>query len=193
MNSPNPNDESARLAAANRSLQLLTRQLLKAQEDERRRIARELHDETGQVLAALSMTIDGMQTHSSGAYRARFAECKELLRTAISEIRNLSYLLHPPLMDHVGLSSALAEYVRGFEKRSGIRVKVEVSEEVGRLEQDREIALFRIVQESFVNIHRHSGSPTASVSLSAVNDAVVLEIQDQGKGFPAGSDDFSNF
>jgi signal transduction histidine kinase len=139
------------------------------------------------------MTIDRLQEQSSGAYRARIAECKELLRLAISEIRNLSYLLHPPLMDEIGLSSAVAEYVRGFEERSGIRVKVEVSEELGRLEQDREIALFRIIQESFVNIHRHSGSPTASLSLSSENDAVVLEIRDQGKGFQQASADSTNF
>jgi len=186
-------ERTKQLAAARDTLQLLTRQLLQAQEDERRRIARELHDETGQVLAAISMTLDGMQTHSSGAYRTRLADCKELLKVAISEIRNLSYLLHPPLIDEVGLSSAVVEYVRGFEERSGIRVKVEVSEQLGRLEQDREIALFRIIQESFVNIHRHSGSSTASVSLSSLDDAVVLEIRDQGRGFPFASEDSSNF
>jgi len=178
-------ERTKQLAAANRSLHLLTGQLMQAQEIERRRIARELHDETGQVLAALSMTIDGMLKRSSAADRTGFVQCKEFINLAISEIRNLSYLLHPPLMDETGLSSAVAEYVRGFEKRSGISVQVDVSEKIGRLEQDHEIALFRVIQESFVNIHRHSGSRTATVALDVVDSAVVLEIRDHGKGFPA--------
>jgi signal transduction histidine kinase len=186
-------ERTRQLAAAHHSLQLLTHQLMQAQEDERRRIARELHDETGQLLAALNMTLDGMLTQSTHRNRAGLAQCKELLLLAISEIRNLSYLLHPPLMDEVGLSSAVAEYVRGFERRSGITVQIEVSEELGRLEQDREIALFRILQESFVNIHRHSGSSTASVALSADENSVVLEIRDHGKGFPVDSGDSSHF
>src|SRR5579863_5437809 len=178
-------ERTKQLAAANCSLHLLTGQLMQAQEIERRRIARELHDETGQVLAALSMTIDGMLKRSSAADRTGFVQCKEFINLAISEIHNLSYLLHPPLMDETGLSSAVAEYVRGFEKRSGISVQVDVSEKIGRLEQDHEIALFRVIQESFVNIHRRSGSRTATVALDVVDSAVVLEIRDHGKGFPA--------
>jgi len=181
-------ERTRQLAAANHSLQLLTGQLMQAQEVERRRIARELHYETGQVLTALNMTIDGMAKQSPGNSNG-FAECKKLVDLAISEIRNLSYLLHPPLMDEVGLSSAVGEYVRGFEKRSGISVQVKVSQEIGRLEPDQEIALFRVVQESFVNIHRHSGSRTASVALDVVDNAVVLEIRDHGKGFPTGLED----
>jgi signal transduction histidine kinase len=138
------------------------------------------------------MTIDGMAKQSSG-HSSGFAECKKLVDLAISEIRNLSYLLHPPLMDEVGLSSAVEEYVRGFEKRSGISVQIKVPERIGRLEKDQEIALFRIVQESFVNIHRHSGSRTASIALHVVDSAVVLEIRDHGKGFPAGLEDSTHF
>jgi signal transduction histidine kinase len=186
-------ERTKQLAAAHQSLQLLTRQLMQAQEDERRRIARELHDETGQLLAALNMTVDGMLTEPSDRNRTGLEQCKELLMLAISEIRNLSYLLHPPLMDKVGLTSAVSEYVRGFERRSGITVQIEVSEKLGRLEQDREIALFRILQESFVNIHRHSGSSTASVALSANENSVVLEISDHGKGFPVDPGDSSHF
>jgi signal transduction histidine kinase len=185
-------ERTKELAMANSSLQRLTHQLLKAQEDERRRIARELHDETGQVLAALSMTLDGLQTHSAGAYRRRLADCKTLLKQAVEEIRSLAYVLHPPLMDELGLGSAVAEYVRGFEERSGIKVRVAVAADLGRMDMDREIALFRIIQESFGNIHRHSGSRTASVSLMVLADTVVLEVRDEGKGFRWNSHDPSD-
>lgn len=168
-------------------LQQLTGNLLNAQDDERKRIARELHDSTGQALAGLSMTITQMHKDASGANLRRFEECRSLIATAASEIRSLSYLLHPPLMDELGLPSAIEEYVEGFVKRSGIRIEVEVPKELRRLEGNRELALFRIIQESLGNIHRHSGSPTASLRIFCLDQDIVLEIRDQGRGLAVGS------
>lgn len=173
-------------------LQQLTGNLLSAQDDERKRIARELHDSTGQALAGLSMTITQMHKDASGANQRRFEECRAIIATAASEIRNLSYLLHPPLMDELGLPSAIAEYVDGFVKRSGIRIEVEVPKELKRLEGNREIALFRIIQESLGNIHRHSGSATASLRIFCLDQDIVLEIRDQGRGLAAGLADKKN-
>jgi PAS domain S-box-containing protein len=177
-------ERTAELASSNESLQRLSGQLIRAQDDERRRIARELHDSTGQVLAALSMILSQMQKDSSPADVRKFEECRELIASAAGEIRNLSYLLHPPLIDEVGLASAVAEYVQGFQKRSGLTVQFEISSDVGRLDGNREITLFRIIQESLGNIHRHSGSSTAAVRISCLENDIVLEIRDQGHGLP---------
>jgi len=181
------------LALTNASLQRLSGQLIRAQDDERRRIARDLHDSTGQVLAALSVNISRLQRKAGAADAAGFEECRGLIDSAIAEVRNLSYLLHPPLMDEVGLASAVAEYARGVEKRSGVSVTVEVSREVGRLDGEREIALFRIIQESLGNILRHSGSPTASVKVFCAENDIVLEISDQGRGLPGSSGEALHF
>jgi PAS domain S-box-containing protein len=177
-------ERTAELASSNESLQKLSGQLIRAQDDERRRIARELHDSTGQVLAALSMILSQMQKDSSAANALKFEECRELIASAAAEIRNLSYLLHPPLIDEVGLASAVAEYVQGFQKRSGLTVQFDISSDVGRLDGNREITLFRIIQESLGNIHRHSGSSTAAVKISCLGNDVILEIRDQGHGLP---------
>jgi PAS domain S-box-containing protein len=179
---------TAELAYINESLQKLSGQLIRAQDDERRRIARELHDSTGQVLAALAMNLSQMQKDSSPANLRKFEECRELITSAASEIRNLSYLLHPPLIDEVGLASAVAEYVQGFQKRSGLTVQFEISQDVGRLDGNREITLFRIIQESLGNIHRHSGSSTANVKICCLQNDVQLEIRDQGRGLPDKAD-----
>src|ERR1700730_7291149 len=183
-------ERTAKLASINESLQKLSAQLIRAQDDERRRIARELHDSTGQVLAALSMTLSQMQKDSSPANLRKFEECQDLITSAASEIRNLSYLLHPPLIDEVGLASAVAEYVQSFQKRSGLCVQFEISQKVGRLDGNREITLFRIIQESLGNIHRHSGSSTANVKIFE-ND-IVLAIRDQGRGLQNNPEGKSN-
>jgi signal transduction histidine kinase len=162
--------------------------VIRAQDDERRRIARDLHDTTGQVLAALSMNLAEMQKRSSPENFPRFSECLDLASTAASEIRNLSYLLHPPLMDELGLSLAVAEYAAGFEGRSGIKITVEISNDVGRLQGNREITLFRIIQESLANIHRHSSSPTANIRLFRSAQSVLLEVTDQGNGLKRQED-----
>jgi signal transduction histidine kinase len=160
----------------------LTGLLLKAQDEERRRIARELHDSTGQVLAGLSMLIGQMQKESSTANLAKFEQCRDMIGTATTEIRNLSYLLHPPLIEELGLPAAVSEYAAGFAKRSGLDVQVEISPEVGRLSENIEITLFRIIQEALGNVHRHSGSSVAIIRIFCVINDVVLEIQDQGRG-----------
>lgn len=159
-------------------------QIMQAQDEERRRIARELHDTTGQVLAALGMNLSRLKRSSPPEMLAKFEECLELTTSAAAELRNLSYLLHPPLMDELGLGSAITEYAGGFENRSGLKIQVEISREVGRIEDKREIALFRIVQEALGNVHRHSGSLGATIKLSREEQKVVLEISDQGKGMP---------
>jgi signal transduction histidine kinase len=170
------------------SAETLSGKLIKAQDAERRRIARELHDSTGQVLAALSMTLGQMQRESSAASLGGFEECRKMIATAASEIRNLSYLLHPPLLEELGLSSAVLEYTQGFAKRSGLVLHVDISQELGRLEGNLEIALFRIIQEGLGNIHRHSGSAVANIRIFTNANDIVLEIRDQGHGLPKTAD-----
>jgi signal transduction histidine kinase len=169
---------------AEKTLRDLSGRLMAIQDAERRRIARELHDTTGQVLAALSMNLTEMQQKSAPANSIKFGECIDLVVLASSEIRNLSYLLHPPLMDELGLHAAVLEYAKGFEARSGIQTAVEVSKDVGRLEGNCEIAFFRIIQEGLGNIHRHSSSRTASIKIFSAGENVVLEVCDQGRGLP---------
>jgi signal transduction histidine kinase len=170
------------------TLRALSGRLLQAQDDERRRIARELHDTTGQVLAALRMNLSGMQPNSSLENSIKFSECIELIESASAEIRNLSYLLHPPMMDELGLRAAVTEYAQGFESRSGLKICVEVSGDVGRLEGNREIVLFRVIQESLSNAHRHSGSSTVTIRIMREQQDVVTEIVDQGRGMERGDD-----
>jgi PAS domain S-box-containing protein len=161
--------------------------LLQSQDQERRRIARELHDSTGQKLAAAAMNLGliGKSAETLGA-RARkaLAESLELLDQSSSDIRTLSYLLHPPLLDERGLAAAVRWYVDGFTERSGVGIKLEVSPELPRLPEETEMALFRIVQEGLTNIHRHSGSSTATIRLTVDPNHVQLEMRDAGKGLP---------
>ena len=160
--------------------------LLRLQDEERRRLARELHDSTGQNLVAMKMVLDQMVVEAKE--RKILGMVNEL--TAINEemsrqLRTMSYLLHPPLLDEVGLPSALKWYAEGYEKRSAIRMELDVSPEFGRLSQDMEIALFRVAQECLTNIHRHSGSATALIRLKRNSENVMLEVCDQGKGIPS--------
>jgi len=158
------------------------------QDEERKRIARELHDSVGQLLAAISMNLDIVQSqsHKLDAKAARaVSDNSGLVEQVSSEIRTISHLLHPPLLDLAGLSSALRWYVDGFSERSGIKVNVEIPADIGRLPSDMEIAIFRIVQECLTNIHRHSGSPTATIRLFREGDRLVVQVQDRGRGIPA--------
>jgi len=153
------------------------------QDEERRRLARELHDSTGQMLAAMKMVLDQMSAEVKGEkVSSLLAQTIGINNDMSRQLRTMSYLLHPPLLDEVGLPSALRWYAEGFTERSGITVDLQMSPEFGRLEQDMEIALFRIVQESLTNIHRHSGSPTASIRLTRTDDGIDVEISDEGKG-----------
>jgi PAS domain S-box-containing protein len=161
----------------------LTVRLFDIQDQERRRIARELHDGTAQNLFAISMNLQKMSQldFSNDEFAQMVAECQSLGEQSLKEIRTLSYLLHPPLLDHTGLVSALQWYVEGFTKRSGIFVDV-FAEPIGRLPSDIEMALFRVVQEALSNVHRHSTSDTASIRLEHRNGDIVLQIKDRGKG-----------
>lgn len=163
----------------------LSGRLLRLQDEERRRVARELHDGLGQLLAALSMNSAALAKEEamlSGEAGRRVEENRTLIERAIAEIRTVSHLLHPPLLDELGLKSALSEYIGGFGERSKIRVDFEVPSDLERLPSEIELALFRIVQECLTNIHRHSGSTTASVRVSRTPGEIELEISDNGRG-----------
>jgi len=161
----------------------LSAKLLSLQDEERRRLARELHDSTGQMLAAMKMVLDEMRIEAKEPkFAALVNQSIELNDEMSRQLRTMSYLLHPPLLDEVGLPSALRWYTEGFAERSAIKVDLQVSDGFDRLPQEMEIAIFRVVQECLTNIHRHSGSPTASVRLNRTNDAVDVEISDTGQG-----------
>jgi two-component system NarL family sensor kinase len=172
------------------SLRQLSGRLLQLQDEERRRIARDLHDTTGQKVAALSMSLDRvarlLDTRKPERQEA-LDEGREIVRMIGEEIRTLSYLLHPPLLDESGLGSAIRWYAEGFQKRSGIQLNVSIASDLGRLSTEVEMALFRVVQESLTNVHRYSGSPDAEISISSEQDSVRLEVVDHGRGIEAGT------
>ena len=170
---------------AEAALRRLSGRLLRLEDEERRRLSRELHDSTAQRLAALCMNLS-VANEAAGALDQRaqraLAESVALADECLREIRTVSYLLHPPELDELGLQSALARYIDGFVQRSGIRVETEVSPDLGRLPQAVETTVFRIVQECLTNIHRHSGSSTARIRLRRGPSDLVLEVQDAGTG-----------
>jgi PAS domain S-box-containing protein len=169
------------------ALRDLSHRLLQAQEEERRRIARDLHDSTAQKLAGLIMALGRLEESMAGAAdddRTPIAECLATARDCVQEIRSLSHLLHPPLLDELGLEVALDTYAQGFSKRSGIAVTLDVAADLGRLPGDVELALFRIVQEGLGNVLKHAASPEATVRLARDGDRVLLEIRDRGRGIP---------
>jgi len=173
---------------AEKALRRLSSRLLQLQDEERRRIARELHDAIGQNLAALVMNLTSARKSADKRNpkgRQALSESLEVAERCLTEMRTLSYLLHPPLLDEDGLASALAWYVKGFAERSRIKIDLKVSPNFGRLPQEVETTLFRVVQESLTNVHRHSKSPTASIRLSRRATGVKLEITDKGQGMPA--------
>ena len=164
-------------------LQKLTQRLLKVQDDERRKLARDLHDSTGQTLAALKISLSFLKDACENpATVALSEEAEQLADRAIEEIRTMAYLLHPPLLDEVGFACAAEWYIEGFAKRSGINVQTEIAHSDGRLPPSVEIALFRVLQESLTNIHRHSGAMDATIRFQHEGGAVVLEVRDFGKG-----------
>jgi len=166
-----------RAEAAARSL---SGRILTLQDDERRRIARGLHDSLGQYLAALAMKLHLLSTQGNNAKSV--LECSHLVEQCLSETRTISHLLHPPLLDEAGISSAVRLYVDGFAQRSGIRVHLDLPPELGRLQEDVEIALFRAVQEALTNVHRHSGSSSVDICIKLDAEQVRLEIKDNGRG-----------
>ncbi len=167
-------------------LRKLSERILTLQDEERRRLGRELHDSVGQMLAALHINLGviARKVCSDPALAAKVADTAALTDQVISEIRTLSYLLHPPMLDEAGLASAVDWYVRGFSERSKISVRLEVDPSLPRFPTEVETAIFRIIQESLVNIHRHSGSRTASITLRSSSAGAALTIRDEGRGIP---------
>jgi PAS domain S-box-containing protein len=172
-------------------LRALTASLLSIQDEERRRIARELHDGAAQNLAGLAMNLSMLLNLQSSLQEPNaqriLSESLDLAEQCSREVRNLSYLLHPPLLDDLGLASALKSYIAGFSHRTRIHVDLELPRDFGRLAPEVETALFRIVQEGLANIHRHSGASRASIRLGATGDEVTLIVRDEGSGFVSRS------
>lgn len=179
-------ERTADLHGVNQNLRELSARLLQMQDEERRRIARELHDSVGQMLAALSMNLSAVRTDIDQLARTAAAlnDSESLVQEMVTEVRTISHLLHPPLLDEAGLSSALRWYVDGFAQRSGIKVHLDMPEDFHRLPGEMETAIFRVIQECLTNIHRHSGSPVAEIRVSERNREVLVEIGDKGRGIP---------
>jgi PAS domain S-box-containing protein len=179
------------LEQAQQSLRRLSGQLLQVQDDERRRLARELHDGSGQLLAALNMNLESLheaiKEQIAPKLAGRLAESIRLTNQVIKETRTLSYLLHPPLLDEAGLRDALHWFIGGFIERSGIQTDLEISSDFPRLPRELELAIFRIIQEALTNIHRHSCSPKARIQLASSQHEVLLTIADVGKGMPSAA------
>ncbi len=181
-------ERTQELFNASQELRELSARILQAQDEERRRIARELHDGAGQLLAALGMeasNLAGECDRLSARAASSLSNIESLVAQMTKDIRTMSHLLYPPLLDEVGLQSALTEYVNGFAERSGVQVSLDLPAAIERLDRDYELSLFRIVQECLTNIHRHSGSKTASIRIVRDDGALVLEVRDEGRGMPA--------
>ncbi len=165
--------------------------MLRAQDNERQRIARELHDSTVQTITAVKLNLGLLRRHlgrdgsSGGKFADVLDEGEELMDQAATELRTLSYLLHPPMLDDIGLAAAISWYVEGFARRSGLRIELEAPIDLGRLPAQVETSLYRIVQEALSNVHLHSGSKSARIRLNKRANAIWLRIQDRGKGMPA--------
>ena len=173
---------------ARAELQRLSGRLLHAQDEERRKIARDLHDTTGQDLVALVTTLSQLHDNipsSNRTWRKLTSQCQTIAERSLREVRTLSYLLHPPMLDASGLEDAIRHFVDGFGRRTGIEVELEISPHFGRLPEDLELGLFRVVQESLTNIQRHSGSFTARLQLDRNARRILLEVSDKGRGICA--------
>jgi signal transduction histidine kinase len=167
------------------NLRELTGRLMQVQDEERRRIARELHDSIGQKLAVAKLNLDTMaRAPESKTQATMMKESSQLIDEAFREVRTISQLLHPPLLDETGLASAARWLTDGFAERSKIKVEFKISGKLARLPQPVELTLFRVIQESLSNIHRHSEAKAARVHLAQTPQTVTLEIQDDGKGLP---------
>ena len=172
-------------AAKEDHLRELSGEVLRVQDEERRRIARELHDGTGQTLSALKMALGILEkSFPLIAKSTALRDVRQFSDDALREIRTTSYLLHPPLLDETGLESALRWFTNGYSERSRVTTSLILDGENGRLPADYELCLFRVAQECLTNIHRHSRSKTAIVRLKRTAETVILEVIDQGKGIP---------
>jgi len=174
---------------AEEQLRELTTRVLQAQDDESRRIARELHDSAGQYLAAIQMNLSALERDLpslTASQAKRVADSIRMVNRCTTEIRTISYLLHPPLLDEMGLASALALYSEGFAERSGIRVELDILNDFERLPTEAETAMFRIVQQSLANIYRHSGSLVARITIRQDAEEATMRICDEGCGMAPG-------
>jgi two-component system, NarL family, sensor histidine kinase FusK len=170
-----------------KELRALSGRLLQLQDEERRRLAREFHDSTAQKVIAIGINAGIAQQEAdrlSDDGQKALAECLQLVAEAAREIRTISYVLHPPLLDEAGLGSALRAFAAGFSKRSGIEVKIEIPDDWPRASEDAEIAVFRVAQECLGNIQRHSGSSWARLCLKTGEGTTILEVEDRGRGIP---------
>lgn len=176
------------LDASLRQVRDLWRRTYKAQDDERRRMARMLHESTAQDLAILKMHLARLERTASIMSeddRALLKECAELANQAMTSVRTQSYVLYPPFLDESGLLAAIRWFASGFGERSGIHVVLDLPEALERFSQDIETTLFRTIQEALINIHRHANSPDATIRLRRDRNDIRLEIQDHGRGMPA--------
>ena len=169
-------------------LQNLSQRLLRVQDEERRRVARDLHDSTGQTLTALKICVSLLQRKlEKDEDKQTYDEISGIARLvdeALQEIRTTSYLLHPPTLDESGFTSAAQWFVAGFAQRSGMKVHMDFAPELERLPAAIEIALFRVLQESLTNVHRHSGTSAVEVRFLRQSQAAILEVRDYGRGMP---------
>jgi len=182
--------QAAAVELTNTRLRELSVRLLHEQDEERRRIARELHDSVGQYLGALGMIVGGLRRGGNDLPQnvlERLREAEDAIRSCTSEVRTISHLLHPPLLEELGLASAVRWYVQGFAERSGIQVQMQIPENSPRMGDDVELVLFRVLQESLTNVHRHSGSEVAIVRVGSDSHQVWIEVADHGKGLPQGN------
>jgi signal transduction histidine kinase len=183
-------NEIMKRTVAEESLRHLSGSLLQAQDHERRRFARELHDSVGQLLTGAVLSVSAVRRQAAGLTHNSsrlLSECADCMKQALREVRTISYLLHPPMLDETGLGDALRWFVRGFAERSGVQVELDISSDLDQLSRDLRTAVFRIVQESLTNIHRHSGSRTAEISLRRCGPQIQLQVRDRGKGMPSNS------
>lgn len=176
---------------ARERLREMTGRLLNLQDDERRRLARELHDTTGQNLSMMIVDIDflGREQLPSTEARAKLAECSELARRSLAEVRTFSYVLHPPLLEELGVFPALRQFVEGFSERSGILVNLDLPHDSMRMPLDIETTIFRIVQESLSNVRKHSQGSKATVRIAVDPGEIAITVEDNGLGLPAPIDD----
>ena len=177
----------AELHRKTKQLEMLNARMTVLQDEERRRVARELHDSVGQLLAAISMNSALLEAESqklSPDGASRLSENAAMIAEANNQIRTISHLLHPPLLDEAGLASALQWYVEGYSERSKIDAKLDMPKEFAGLSKEMELCIFRVVQECLTNIHRHAGSPTANIRITRNEACLTVEIEDAGKGIP---------
>lgn len=176
-----------KLLHSEKSLRQLSLNLLRTQDEERRRIGRDLHDSIGQYLSALKMNLGLLPVTDPSMgpkTKQELQKCADLLEQCVKEVRTISYLLYPPMLEEMGLKTAIGWYLDGFTKRSGIEIDSEIQPDFSRLSRDTELALFRVLQESLANVIKHSGASKVDIRLARYDETVTLEIRDNGKGLP---------